>query len=366
MSIYPKLIGLVGLVGILSSSALAEQVPSNALDLNKSIEAPVSLDSKDLKADDPAKMPGLPSASDDPALGVIPQAPQDQAGQNLVMDSDPKDEAKVAGIESVSKGRRDSIVGGVAIFVNGEPITLYAIAKAQKMLNTDRVRATDFLIMEKLREYEIKRMRLEVNDAQLDSQIEQIAQQNNFKVDELYAAVVKEGLSVSEYRSKLREQMLMQEFMRKVLFSSSVGQEDSLRKYYNENKEEFMIPKAINAIKLVSKNKHNLESFIKAGIESKLPDSIAKAEEKLDLDSLPPQVADVFLATPKGDFTPVLDSGKDGFVAFYIADKLDTNLVDFDKAKGYIAQKLMMTNQEKILGDYFERVRARSKIVFVR
>ncbi|RDU72327.1 peptidyl-prolyl cis-trans isomerase [Helicobacter aurati] len=262
--------------------------------------------------------------------------------------------------------KKRNIVDGIALFVNGEPITLYAISQAEKMLNTDKLRATDFLIMEELRKEEIKRLKIEVTDAQIDSQINQIAEQNNMNLNQFYAAVVKEGMSLSEYRAKLKEQMLMQDLMRKILFSSNIGQEDELRKYYNEHSEEFLIPKRVQSIKFVSKDKQSLESFIRSGLSSPLPSNIAKGEEELELESLPHQIADVFLTTSQNTFTPVLESGEGSYVAFFVKNKLDITHVDFEKAKGYIVQKLMMTNQEKILAEYFERVRTRSKIVFIR
>ena len=259
-----------------------------------------------------------------------------------------------------------SIVGGIALFVNGEPITIHAIEQVQNALRVDKLRATDILVMEKLKDSEIKRLKIEVTDAQMDAQIAQIAQQNGMQLDQFYAAVMREGMSLSEYRAKLKEQILAQELMRKILFSSNVGQEDELRKYYNEHLEEFVVPKEIKGIKFVSKDKQTLESFIKQGINSTIPDSIGHSEENLTLSSLPPQVADMFLTSPENTFTQIFESEGDNFVAFYIEKKIEKEQVDFEKAKNYIAQKLIASNQEKILNDYFERVRSRSKIVLIR
>lgn len=266
------------------------------------------------------------------------------------------------------KSNSDSghIVGGIALFVNGEPITTYAIEHIQKALRVDKIRATDILVMEKLKDSEIKRLKIDVTDAQMDAQIAQIAQQNGMNLDQFYAAVMREGMSLSEYRAKLKEQILAQELMRKILFSSNVGQEDELRKYYNEHLDEFLVPKEIKGVKFVSKDRQDLESFIKQGINSEVPSSIAHSDDILKLSSLPPQVADMFLTTPENAFTQIFESDGNNFVAFYIKQKLDNERVDFDKAKNYIVQKLIANNQEKILNDYFERVRSRSKIVLIR
>lgn len=262
---------------------------------------------------------------------------------------------------------KQNIVGGIALFVNGEPITLYSIQKTQKMLNTDRIRATDFLIMEKLRQDEIKRLKIDITESQIDTQIAQIAQQNNMSLEQFYAAVSKEGMNLNEYREKLREQILTQELMRKILFSSNVGQEDELRKYYNEHKEEFVIPKSVNVTKFVSNSRESLSALVDAKIKpSALPSDVASDDEDINLESLNAQIADVMLVTPQNAFTQILETGDGGYVVFFINKKLDTKEVDFNQAKNYIAQKLIASNQEKILSEYFERVRSRSKIVFVR
>lgn len=262
--------------------------------------------------------------------------------------------------------KNESIVGGISLFVNGEPITMYAIEHIQNTLHVDKIRATDMLVMEKLKDSEIKRLKIEVTDAQLESQISQIAQQNGMNLDQFYAAVMREGMNLSEYRTKLKEQILTQELMRKILFSSNVGQEDELRKYYNEHTNEFIIPKKIKGIKFVSNDKKTLEAFIKHGVDSNIPDSIAHSKEVLEISSLPPQIADIFLTSSERNFTQVFESSENSFVTFYIEQKLESEQVEFEKAKNYIAQKLIANNQEKILNDYFERVRSRSKIVFIR
>ncbi len=270
-------------------------------------------------------------------------------------------------LQSTSTDSKNTqIVGGIALFVNGEPITLHAIERMRAALHTDKLRATDMLVMEKLKESEIKRLKIEVTDSQMDAQITQIAQQNGMNLDQFYAAIMREGMSLTEYRTKLKEQILAQELMRKILFSSNVGQEDELRKYYNEHLEEFMIPKEIAGIKFVSRDKNALESFIAQGKTNEIPNTIAHHEETLLLSSLPSQVADIFLTSQENAFTQVFESDDGNFVAFYIKQKIASEQVDFEKAKNYIVQKLIANNQEKILNDYFERVRSRSKIVFVR
>ena len=246
------------------------------------------------------------------------------------------------------------------------PITMYEIKKAQKTLNTDKLRATDFLVMEKLKDSEIKRLNIETTDSQVDSQISEIAKQNGISLDKFYAAVAQQGMSLDEYRAKLKEQMLTQELVRKILFSSNVGQEDELRKYYNQHQHEFVIAKQMDMTRFVSNDKQTLEDFIKSNNPDKEDSNISREDSIVKMEELPTQIVDLLSATKEHSFTQVLQAGNGSYVTFYIKKKIDTELVDFDKAKGYIAQKLMAENQEKILNEYFERVRTNAKIEFIR
>lgn len=255
------------------------------------------------------------------------------------------------------------LVGGTIAFVNDSPITIYELQQVEKLHKLSKEKAIDILILEKLKENEAKRLQISVDDVDVENQIAQIAAQNNLNPNQFYMQVANSGMSMQDYRNKLKDQLVTQELMRKILMQSNVGEDDEIRKYYNDNIEEFNIPKSINVKKFVSNNRAELENLIKSGIDSKLSKSIKMVTEEVTIKDLAPQIADVFITTKKDYFTPIM-SVENSFTTFFIVDKKETEHIEFEKAKNYIVQKLLMSNQEKILKSYFDKVKSRSKIVF--
>ncbi|PAF45896.1 peptidyl-prolyl cis-trans isomerase [Helicobacter sp. 11S02629-2] len=273
-----------------------------------------------------------------------------------------KDSASKSDIDTAS-----DVVGGIAILVNREPITLYQITSLEKSMKIDRKDAIKLLIDNKLKEEEVRRLKIVVSDDDVDSQINALAKQNHMSLDQFYTEVEKQGFTLSSYRKKLKEQMLDNSLFGKILYSSNnIGQDDELRDYYNKHQEEFNIPKALDVIKYVANNRATLEKFLKSKDTKTLPKGIAKDSEKIELKDLPPQVADILIATKEGEFSPVLESDTSTFVSFFITKKEDIEHIDFQKAKNYIVQKLIATKQDQILSEYFQKVKARSNIEILR
>ncbi|PAF50271.1 hypothetical protein BKH43_05050 [Helicobacter sp. 13S00401-1] len=278
-----------------------------------------------------------------------------------------KKDSMTTSSKDTSKDAKSDVVGGIAILVNREPITLYEISNLEKTMKIGKKEAIKLLIDNKLKDEEIRRLKIVVSDDDVDSQINSLAKQNHMSLDQFYTEVEKQGFTLSSYRKKLKEQMVDNNLFGKILYSSNnIGQDDELRDYYNKHQEEFNIPKAIDTVKYVANNKELLEKFIKSKDTKNLPKGIAKDTEKVELKDLPPQVADLLIASKEGNFSPVLQSDANTFVSFFITKKEDIEHIDFQKAKNYIVQKLIATKQEQILSEYFAKVKARSNIEILR
>ena len=124
-------------------------------------------------------------------------------------------ELKLEGVQTTS----DYIVA----VVNQEPITHTDVDKrVQRIMDTaqpgvrlpstDEIRrqVLDALIDEKVQASYAKNIGMEINDAELDGAIENIATQNQLTLAELKQRMVGDGMDYNRYRSSLREQMLLQ------------------------------------------------------------------------------------------------------------------------------------------------------------
>ncbi|WP_187838973.1 SurA protein [Helicobacter pylori] len=258
----------------------------------------------------------------------------------------------------------DKVVGGISLLVNGSPITLYQIQEEQKKSKVSKAQARDRLIAERIKNQEIERLKIHVDDDKLDQEMAMMAQQQGMDLDYFKQMLKAEG-HYKLYRDQLKEHLEMQELLRNILLTNvDTSSETKMREYYNKHKEQFSIPTEIETVRYTSTNQEDLERAM-ADPNLEIP-GVSKANEKIEMKTLNPQIAQVFISHEQGSFTPVMNGGGGQFITFYIKEKKGKNEVSFSQAKQFIAQKLVEESKDKILEEHFEKLRVKSRIVMIR
>ncbi|WRD04765.1 SurA protein [Helicobacter pylori] len=258
----------------------------------------------------------------------------------------------------------DKVVGGISLLVNGSPITLYQIQEEQKKSKVSKAQARDRLIAECIKNQEIERLKIHVDDDKLDQEMAMMAQQQGMDLDHFKQMLMAEG-HYKLYRDQLKEHLEMQELLRNILLTNvDTSSETKMREYYNKHKEQFSIPTEIETVRYTSTNQEDLERAM-ADPNLEIP-GVSKANEKIEMKTLNPQIAQVFISHEQGSFTPVMNGGGGQFITFYIKEKKGKNEVSFSQAKQFIAQKLVEESKDKILEEHFEKLRVKSRIVMIR
>ncbi|EMG92596.1 SurA protein [Helicobacter pylori] len=258
----------------------------------------------------------------------------------------------------------DKVVGGISLLVNGSPITLYQIQEEQKKSKVSKAQARDRLIAERIKNQEIERLKIHVDDDKLDQEMAMMAQQQGMDLDHFKQMLMAEG-HYKLYREQLKEHLEMQELLRNILLTNvDTSSETKMREYYNKHKEQFSIPTEIETVRYTSTNQEDLERAM-ADPNLEIP-GVSKANEKIEMKTLNPQIAQVFISHEQGSFTPVMNGGGGQFITFYIKEKKGKNEVSFSQAKQFIAQKLVEESKDKILEEHFEKLRVKSRIVMIR
>ncbi len=258
----------------------------------------------------------------------------------------------------------DKVVGGISLLVNGSPITLYQIQEEQKKSKVSKAQARDRLIAERIKNQEIERLKIHVDDDKLDQEMAMMAQQQGMDLDHFKQMLMAEG-HYKLYRDQLKEHLEMQELLRNILLTNvDTSSETKMREYYNKHKEQFSIPTEIETVRYTSTNQEDLERAM-ADPNLEIP-GVSKANEKIEMKTLNPQIAQVFISHEQGSFTPVMNGGGGQFITFYIKEKKGKNEVRFSQAKQFIAQKLVEESKDKILEEHFEKLRVKSRIVMIR
>ncbi|WP_120938751.1 SurA protein [Helicobacter pylori] len=258
----------------------------------------------------------------------------------------------------------DKVVGGISLLVNGSPITLYQIQEEQKKSKVSKAQARDRLIAERIKNQEIERLKIHVDDDKLDQEMAMMAQQQGMDLDHFKQMLMAEG-HYKLYRDQLKEHLEMQELLRNILLTNvDTSSETKMREYYNKHKEQFSIPTEIETVRYTSTNQEDLERAM-SNPNLEVP-GVSKANEKIEMKTLNPQIAQVFISHEEGSFTPVMNGGGGQFITFYIKEKKGKNEVSFSQAKQFIAQKLVEESKDKILEEHFEKLRVKSRIVMIR
>ncbi|KAA6498066.1 SurA N-terminal domain-containing protein [Helicobacter pylori] len=258
----------------------------------------------------------------------------------------------------------DKVVGGISLLVNGSPITLYQIQEEQEKSKVSKAQAMDRLIAERIKNQEIERLKIHVDDDKLDQEMAMMAQQQGMDLDHFKQMLMAEG-HYKLYRDQLKEHLEMQELLRNILLTNvDTSSETKMREYYNKHKEQFSIPTEIETVRYTSTNQEDLERAM-SNPNLEVP-GVSKANEKIEMKTLNPQIAQVFISHEQGSFTPVMNGGGGQFITFYIKEKKGKNEVSFSQAKQFIAQKLVEESKDKILEEHFEKLRVKSRIVMIR
>ena len=257
------------------------------------------------------------------------------------------------------------IIAGVAILVNGHAITLSEISKLQTQMKISKKAAIDMLINERLKDDEIERFKISIDEFKIDEEISQIAANANLSKNALLAKVTRDGTTLQEYRNKIKKQLQTKELMQRILASNiNISSEDELLSYYTKHKKEFLLPSSVRVVRYTAQNEGNLQKAIqspKATIQG-----VQKINETISLSSLSPQIAQVFLNTPNNEFTPVLTTGGNGFVSFLVKERLGEKAISFDEAKPLINQKIMAQKEQSIIAEHFNKIRSSANIITLR
>lgn len=257
------------------------------------------------------------------------------------------------------------IIAGVAILVNGHAITLSEISILQTQMKISKKAAIDMLINERLKDDEIERFKISIDEFKIDEEISQIAANANLSKNALLTKVTRDGTTLQEYRNKIKKQLQTKELMQRILASNiSISSEDELLSYYTKHKKEFLLPSSVRVVRYTAQNEGDLQKAIqspKATIQG-----VQKINETISLSSLSPQIAQVFLNTPNNEFTPVLTTGGNGFVSFLVKERLGEKAISFDEAKPLINQKIMAQKEQSIIAEHFNKIRSSANIITLR
>lgn len=258
------------------------------------------------------------------------------------------------------------IIDGVAIVVKGSAITLYDIKKEMKSANISAKDAADILIRKKLEELEIIERRITVSSDEVYEDIKKTADRNNMSVSDFYDAVRNSnGMSSTQLRKQIRQKILAQKLYSSIAYSSvSRPNDEDIKEYYELNKDEFNHPSSFNVITYLATNQSRLQEKINNPMIH-TPD-IKTTEETFSYSKITPELAKLLQNTSLNSFSPIVPDSKGGFISFYIKKIGSSKDNEIDDYRDQIIFKMMSSQREQVLGEYFTRLRLNADIKQIR
>ena len=258
------------------------------------------------------------------------------------------------------------MVGGVAIIVEDRAITLKDIENEMATSNVSKQRAIDALIRQKLEETEVQKRKITVSSGEVYDDIKKTAKRNNMSVNDFYeAALNSRGINSTEVKEKTRKKLLASKLYGSVAYAKLKEPTDErLQEYFELNKSTFIHPASFTTVIYQTKKKEVLEAKIQNPMF--YSQEVVTDEQVLPYAKISPELAKLLTNTKLNTFSPILPDGRGGYMSFYIKDIEGAQEASFESMKGQIQNTLMSEHREKILGDYFARLRHNADITVLR
>ena len=256
-----------------------------------------------------------------------------------------------------------TVIDGIAIIINKEPITLYDVHKYSTRFNLSKKDALDILIRQKLEESEIKKLGISVDNFEVDQYIENVATSNGMSPFEFSNALRAKNISMDEYKEDVKNKLKRDKLYKKILSSKSLVSDGELKAYYDANLHEFSQASAFNVTIYSSADPKALERLSQNPMSA--TSGVSVEDVRFEGAKIDPKLAALFNKTPEGHFSTIIQSEK-AYVLFFIKSKEDVQNVSFNDAKNYIYAKLSDGKEQKAIDQYFEKLKASANIQVIR
>lgn len=257
-------------------------------------------------------------------------------------------------------------IGGVAVLVKNTPITLLEIQQEMKQSGLNGPQSADILIRKKLEQLEASEKKITVTSAEINEELARMAAQNNLSMDQfLNAMQTVRGLSEKDLKAKIEESIKGQKLYSAIAFSK-MGQPtaEEEAEYYQLHLDEFSRPESFEVTVYVSASQEALSAKIADPMRH--IEAIQTKDESIPFGKINPQLAQILNKTPNGSFSPIIPNGQNGFMSFYMRDKLNVITENLESVRPQISNAIVGEKRNQVLNDYFTRLRLSADIKVLR
>ena len=255
------------------------------------------------------------------------------------------------------------LVNAIAIIINDTPITLYDIDEKMQTHNILKEQAVDNIIDETLYKQELKNKNITVDIFDIDTHIEKLAAQNSMSILQ-FKSLVRQQQNYELFVQQVKKQLLHKKLIEKIAKGKlKLANEDDMKIFYENNKNQFKNHDTIEVTAYVSKNKALLNK-LKTNPMMR-DENIIVQNIILKQNELTPQVKYILNSTNKQEFSVIFAQNKN-YNMFYVIDKKDIQTISYKDAKDTIFNQIMKKREQNYLKEYFETLKITANIQVLR
>ena len=284
----------------------------------------------------------------------------------------------------------------IVAIVNDEIITFHELEKAQKKIKPpvmEKEGQEEFqkqllfqLIDQKLIDLQIKRLGIHIPPEEVDKTVARIKEEQGLTGSEDFSkALLKEGLSESEFRNKIKEQILRFRLINREIGNKIIIPENQVREYYEKNKSKFQRTEGVELAHIflpISEKTPPEERLNQKKKIEEVRDRLVKGEDFAGLarqfsqdpsasqggnlgtfvfEEIDPSLREVIATLKPGQFSSVLESPK-GWQIVKLIDLKGAKEISFDETKERIQEQLFQEEVDKRFTQWLQKLKDRSYI----
>ena len=225
----------------------------------------------------------------------------------------------VLGYPFKANAKSGEIVDRIVAVVNDDVITLtelnalikpyvekirtlgYAPDKEKALIFKVRDSMLQRLIDEKIEDQEIKRAKIEISDQQIDQAIERIKQTNYYTDEDLRAGLAKDGMTMKEYRDRIKEQILRARLVDLNVKSKVVITKEDIKAYYKKHLDKYGGKQKYHLRNIIMKVPDFADSKKRLEIKAKMDEIFEKLKAGQSFEDLAKKYSESSAASDGGD-----------------------------------------------------------------
>lgn len=282
----------------------------------------------------------------------------------------------------------------ILVKINEEIITQYDLAEEMKpilaQIGNRSLSSTEKEQLDKLREQtlermindslmaqEIKKYEIVIPDKVVDDEIKRIKEERDLTDEEFAGMVKQDGLTVEEFRKKLKASIEKQELLGYMVHSKVLVTDTEIQKEYEARRDDYLLEKMVTLAIII------LPSDVAAiEVKKRIEDGELTFPEAAEKYSIGPgkeqggAIGDVEWGDLADDWKASIEGVKEGGVGEPIQVKgneallspvkvVEDRLVPLEEVKDTIFNKLMQDKRDTIFDEYFEKLKQSSVIIYM-